>query len=203
MNTSLTLYQLSYNEIWWASPRNCMVCSFLSNLITSTYVLCVFLGMEGGGGMHVTWFSRRDGVFSHELTVSCPGFDDEWEKTHISWKTMWNAFSPMLRCVAKMLPIIIRRCIYWFGEWCQSGDMEISPTCSYHWQHSVAWKTPTGTRHGHKKSYKDLNSKMLTSEWDSNPRPHVWRLPAIRRSDESSLGIVGYIYLLLNVIIST
>ena len=22
--------------------------------------------------MHFTWFSRRDGVFSHELTVSCP-----------------------------------------------------------------------------------------------------------------------------------
>ena len=25
--------------------------------------------------------------------------------------------------------------------------------------------------HGHKESNKDLNSKMLTSEWDSNPRP--------------------------------
>ena len=24
------------------------------------------------------------------------GFGDEWEKTHLSWKTMWNAFSPML-----------------------------------------------------------------------------------------------------------
>ena len=42
----------------------------------------------------------------------------------------------MLRCVAKILPIIIRRCIYW----CQSAEMEISPTCSYHWQHSVAWE---------------------------------------------------------------
>ena len=26
--------------------------------------------------------------------------------------------------------------------------------------------------HGHKESYKDLNLKILTSEWDSNPRPH-------------------------------
>ena len=24
------------------------------------------------------------------------GFGDEWEKTHLSWKTMWNAFSPIL-----------------------------------------------------------------------------------------------------------
>ena len=43
-----------------------------------------------------TWFSRRDGIFSHELSVYCPephvaaraGFGDEWEKTHLSWKTM-------------------------------------------------------------------------------------------------------------------
>ena len=26
--------------------------------------------------------------------------------------------------------------------------------------------------HGHKESYTDLNLKILTSEWDSNPRPH-------------------------------
>ena len=25
--------------------------------------------------------------------------------------------------------------------------------------------------HGHKESFKDLNLKMLTSEWDSKPRP--------------------------------
>ena len=25
-----------------------------------------------GEDMHFTWFSRRDGVFSHELTISCP-----------------------------------------------------------------------------------------------------------------------------------
>ena len=25
--------------------------------------------------------------------------------------------------------------------------------------------------HGHKESNKDLNLKILTSEWDSNPRP--------------------------------
>ena len=28
-------------------------------------------------------------------------------------------------------------------------------------------------RHGHKESYKDLNLKNSTSEWDSNPRPHA------------------------------
>ena len=28
--------------------------------------------------------------------------------------------------------------------------------------------------HGHKESYKDLNLKILTSEWDSNPRPHEY-----------------------------
>ena len=27
-------------------------------------------------------------------------------------------------------------------------------------------------RHGHKESYKDLNLKNSTFEWDSNPRPH-------------------------------
>ena len=28
--------------------------------------------------------------------------------------------------------------------------------------------------HGQKESYKDLNFKILTSEWDSNPRPHEY-----------------------------
>ena len=28
--------------------------------------------------------------------------------------------------------------------------------------------------HGHKEIYKDLNLKILTSEWDSNPRPHEY-----------------------------
>ena len=28
--------------------------------------------------------------------------------------------------------------------------------------------------HGHKESYTDLNLKILTSEWDSNPRPHEY-----------------------------
>ena len=28
--------------------------------------------------------------------------------------------------------------------------------------------------HGHKESYKDLNLKILTSEWDSYPRPHEY-----------------------------
>ena len=49
--------------------------------------------------MHFTWFSRGYGVvFSHELTVAARvGFRDEWEQTYISWKTMQNAFPPMLR----------------------------------------------------------------------------------------------------------
>ena len=33
--------------------------------------------------------------------------------------------------------------------------------------------------HGHKESYKDLNLKMLTSEWDSNPRPHEYLTDAL------------------------
>ena len=28
--------------------------------------------------------------------------------------------------------------------------------------------------YGHKESYKDLNLKILTSEWDSNPRPYEY-----------------------------
>ena len=32
----------------------------------------------------------------------------------------------------------------------------------------------TPLRHGHKESYKDLNLKNSTSEWDSNPRPHEY-----------------------------
>ena len=28
--------------------------------------------------------------------------------------------------------------------------------------------------HGHKDSYKDLNLKILTYEWDSNPRPNEY-----------------------------
>ena len=34
-------------------------------------------------------------------------------------------------------------------------------------------KGGTPLRHGHKESYTDLNLKKSTSEWDSNPRPHV------------------------------
>ena len=56
-------------------------------------------------------------------------------------------------------------------------------------------KGGTPIRHGHKESYEDLNLKNSTSEWDSNPRTTSWILVwrsnhwAIRRSDESSLGI--------------
>ena len=35
-------------------------------------------------------------------------------------------------------------------------------------------KGGTPHMHGHKESYKDLNLKILTSEWDSNPRPHEY-----------------------------
>ena len=33
---------------------------------------------------------------------------------------------------------------------------------------------PIAQLHGHKESNKDLNLKILTSEWDSNPRPHEY-----------------------------
>ena len=59
-----------------------------------------------------------------------------WEKTPSLLENHEKCIFSMLRCVAKILPILIRRCIYW----CQSAEMEISPTCSYHWQHSVAWE---------------------------------------------------------------
>ena len=35
-------------------------------------------------------------------------------------------------------------------------------------------KGGTPHMHGHKESNKDLNLKILTSEWDSNPRPHEY-----------------------------
>ena len=82
MNTSLTLYQLSYQEIWWVEPRIFKVCTFLikfNHLYLGTG--CVFLRGKGGG---------------------------------------------------------------------------------------------TPRRHGHKESSKDLYLKMLTSEWDSNTRPHEY-----------------------------
>ena len=37
----------------------------------------------------------------------------------------------------------------------------------------------TPLRHGHKESYKDLNLKNATSEWDSNPRPHEYQSDAL------------------------
>ena len=33
--------------------------------------------------------------------------------------------------------------------------------------------------HGHKESRKDLNLKILTSEWDSIPRPHEYQYDAL------------------------
>ena len=40
----------------------------------------------------------------------------------------------------------------------------------------VFWEREGGTphMHGHKESNKDLNLKILTSELDSNPRPHEY-----------------------------
>ena len=40
-------------------------------------------------------------------------------------------------------------------------------------------KGGTQLRHGHKESYKDLNLKNSTSEWDSNPRPHEYQSDAL------------------------
>ena len=40
-------------------------------------------------------------------------------------------------------------------------------------------KGGTPHMHGHKESNKDLNLKILTSEWDSNPRPHEYQSDAL------------------------
>ena len=39
------------------------------------------------------------------------------------------------------------------------------------------WGIPL--RHGDKENYKDLNLKNLTSEWNSNPRPHEYQSDAL------------------------
>ena len=100
------------------------------------------LALEGRYAFHMvfqerwSFLPRAHSILHRSALWRGQDFVTSGRKLHLSWKTMRNSFSPMLRCVAKILPIIIRRCIYW----CQSGEMEISPTCSYHWQHSVAWK---------------------------------------------------------------
>ena len=42
--------------------------------------------------------------------------------------------------------------------------------CGFFWE----GRGGTHLRHGPKESYKDLNLKYSTSEWDSNPRPHEY-----------------------------
>ena len=44
--------------------------------------------------------------------------------------------------------------------------------CVCFWEREGGGGTPH--MHGHKESYRDLNLKILTSEWDSNPRPHEY-----------------------------
>ena len=53
MNTSLTLYQLSYQEIWWVEPRNFKVHIFVTKFnhlyLGTGCVRGFFLGGKGGG----------------------------------------------------------------------------------------------------------------------------------------------------------
>ena len=100
--------------------------------------------MESTGLKHK---STSPGLDIHFSSTSSPypaqshaaaraGFGDEWEKPISPGKPCKMHFLSCYAVLSKMLPIIIRRCIYR----CKSGEMEISPTCSYHWQHSVAWE---------------------------------------------------------------
>ena len=47
--------------------------------------------------------------------------------------------------------------------------------------------------HGHKESYKDLNLKILTSECDSNPRPHTTTTTCVYLDRQIALPIWGAI----------
>ena len=47
--------------------------------------------------------------------------------------------------------------------------------CGFFWEREGGG---TPHMHGHKESYKDLNLKILTSEWDSSPRPHEYQSDA-------------------------
>ena len=58
---------------------------------------------KGGGGyaFHMVFQERWSFLpWAHHILPRAAlaeraGFGDEWEKTHLSWKTMWNAFCPM------------------------------------------------------------------------------------------------------------
>ena len=124
---------------WACGPReNTLPCAWWGNPLTpyktsTGGTICISHGFPGE-----MEFSPTSSQYPAQNRVAArAGFCDEWEKTPSLLETMRNAFSPMLRCVAKILPIIIRRCIYW----CQSAEMEISPTCLYR---SLAAQRSTG-----------------------------------------------------------
>ena len=97
--------------------------------------------------MHFTWFSRRDGVFSHELTVSCPERRSGegrilWrvgENSHLSWKTMINVFSPPT-CLCRSL--VTQR---------STGEQVSSP--GKNWGYSPSKFNPSASTSGHPSKY--------------------------------------------------
>ena len=55
-------------------------------------MICISHGFPGE-----VEFSPTSSPYPAQSRVAArAGFGDEWQKTHLSWKTMWNAFSPML-----------------------------------------------------------------------------------------------------------
>ena len=76
--------------------------------------------------MQFTWFSRRDGVLTNISSLI----------THYKCTNIISNFIALFHIIYEICKIF-----FWVGKyWCQSGEMEISPTCSYHWQHSIAWE---------------------------------------------------------------
>ena len=60
--------------------------------LSSKDTICISHGFPGE-----MEFSPTSSPYPAQSRVAArAGFGDEWEKTHLSWKTMWNAFSPML-----------------------------------------------------------------------------------------------------------
>ena len=80
-------------------------------------------------------FSPTSSQYPSQSRVAArAGFCDEWEKTPSLMENHEKCIFSRVN-MAMLLPIIIRRCIYW----CQSAEMEISPPVYIdHWQHSVA-----------------------------------------------------------------
>ena len=76
-HTNSTCLVYTATCVLW-SPKCCMI--------------CISHGFPGE-----MEFSPTSSPYPAQSRVAArAGFGDEWEKTHLSWKSMWNAFSPML-----------------------------------------------------------------------------------------------------------